>query len=74
MIHPFAYFRRRRLVRKIGLAAIELHRTRRKYLRNIGMYRVGGKPHPTYWDGRNMRADRHLSALTDRILNEENHD
>ena len=66
-----AYFRQRRLVREIGLAAIELHRSRREYLRSIGRYKVGDKPHPTYWDGRNIRADRHLSALTDRILSEE---
>ncbi len=67
-----AWWRRRQLVREIGLAAIELHRIRREYLQNLSAYKVGDKPYPTYRCDANVRATRRLSDLTDQILEKSN--
>ena len=69
-----AWWRRRRLVREIGLAAIEMIRARRVYLKNLSAYKVGDDPFPTYPSDQNLRAAKHLSALVEPILREETHD
>ena len=66
-----AWWRRRCLVREIGLAAIEVERARAACMRSIGAYRVGDDPSPTYSCDQNLRAAKHLSALVEPILSEE---